>query len=46
MTAPPDTYPNRMTPLPDAADAAVTKAFAEIPALLERRRELRAVGST
>ncbi len=25
-----------MTPLPNAADAAVTKAFAEIPALLER----------
>jgi pimeloyl-ACP methyl ester carboxylesterase len=25
-----------MTPLPDAADAAVTKAFADIPSLLER----------
>ena len=36
MSAPQDACLNRMTPLPHAADAAVIKAFAEIPALLER----------
>jgi hypothetical protein len=33
-----------MTPLPDATDAAITKAFAEIPALLERTPALIARG--
>jgi hypothetical protein len=33
-----------MTPLPDATDAAVTRAFAEIPALLERTPALIARG--
>ena len=35
---------NRMTPLSDAPDAAIIKAFAEIPALLERTPALIARG--
>jgi hypothetical protein len=40
MPAPQDACLNRMTPLPHAADAAVIKAFTEIPALLERTPDL------
>jgi hypothetical protein len=44
IMAPRDTCLNSMTPLSDAADAAVIKAFAEIPALLERSPALIARG--
>jgi len=37
-------YPDRMTPLSDTADAAVTTAFVAIPAHLERTPALIASG--
>jgi hypothetical protein len=44
MPALQDARLNRMSPLPDATDAAVTKAFVDIPALLERTPALIARG--
>jgi hypothetical protein len=44
MPALQDTCLKRMTPLPDATDAAIITAFADIPALLERTPALIARG--
>jgi len=44
MPTPQDACLKRMTPVPDATDAAIIRAFADIPALLERTPALIARG--